>query len=421
MNIIQSYWSYPQLVNRISQSSPINAGWLDVRFNLMSWTLSCLSIQRYYPEIELYTENFGKELLIDYLDLPYKHVNCSLENLHERNYNTNLWALGKMYVYQNQNSPFLHIDGDVYIWQSFSDKFISAPLVCQSLEDGFPFYSSLINDSLKKLEYIPQELKKCLIASERISSINAGVIGGSDIEFFQYYTNEAFKMIHLNENHNNIFNLRNFNMLYEQVLCFYIANQKNKRISFLIDGITHEYPELLQFYRLPNRCKYIHVIGSAKKNNFICEQVEFRLAYEFPEKYRQVKEKIKYRYPNSNKISDSEERIEWLFDAYQFIEEQTNDTLLNTTFSVSQNICRKDKEVSKILDPHSRQWKNPEQVSQNTIYKLFDEPLSVNDIYDKMKEAGNESVRSRSEEEVKEQLLDLVLQNFIYDEYLIPI
>lgn len=105
MKIIQSLWSKPSL---------ITGGWSEKTFYYMSWALSCLKLKEFYNSVELFTDKKGKEFLIDRLQLPYDKVNIVLDDLNE--FNSRLWALGKIYTYSIQHEPFIHVDGDVYIY-----------------------------------------------------------------------------------------------------------------------------------------------------------------------------------------------------------------------------------------------------------------------------------------------------------------
>lgn len=73
MRIIQSAWSCDQ--ENILNS---NFGWLAPEYNLVSWTLSCLQLRQFYPDVVLYCDSIYKELLIDQLQLPYNEVVCTL-------------------------------------------------------------------------------------------------------------------------------------------------------------------------------------------------------------------------------------------------------------------------------------------------------------------------------------------------------
>src|ERR1700730_5036463 len=130
MKIIQSFWSKP---SREISSDKSMGGWLEKKNNYMSWALSCLQFRSFYDEVELVTDRYGYDLLINQLELPYTNVKIVLDDLND--FHSDLWALGKIYAYSLQDEPFIHADGDIYIWEKFSDKIENAELVAQNIEN----------------------------------------------------------------------------------------------------------------------------------------------------------------------------------------------------------------------------------------------------------------------------------------------
>jgi hypothetical protein len=107
MRIIQSAWACNQ-----SSLLTSNSGWLSPEYNLMAWSLSCLQLKKYYPELPLYCDSVSASILINALQLPYSEVVCNLDSLNV--YHPQLWALPKIEAYSQQEKPFLHVDGDVF-------------------------------------------------------------------------------------------------------------------------------------------------------------------------------------------------------------------------------------------------------------------------------------------------------------------
>ncbi len=70
LNIVQSFYLFPTDSEAIRQS----LGFLSPEFHWMSWCLSCLQIVKLYHSVTLYTNELGKEVLIDQLKLPYSNV-----------------------------------------------------------------------------------------------------------------------------------------------------------------------------------------------------------------------------------------------------------------------------------------------------------------------------------------------------------
>lgn len=84
MKIIQTFWSKPLFhSNQNVCQNRYQGGWLNYRYFLLSMAYSCLTISRYYPHLELYTDTFGKSLFKDILQLPYYRYHTILDDLSE--------------------------------------------------------------------------------------------------------------------------------------------------------------------------------------------------------------------------------------------------------------------------------------------------------------------------------------------------
>ena len=95
MKIVQSFWTKPFLSGGKGMAGTrLNGGWPEKKFNYFSWALSCLQLRKYYDNVQLVTDDLGKELLIEKMQLPYSSVTTDLNQLDK--YNANLWALGKI-------------------------------------------------------------------------------------------------------------------------------------------------------------------------------------------------------------------------------------------------------------------------------------------------------------------------------------
>lgn len=121
--IVQSYWS------KAYQNTP-NSGWAFRESHYMSWALSCLQLKQFYDEIELVTDSEGADLLINKLHLPYTSCLTILDKL--KNENPAIWALGKIAAYEVQQEPFIHVDGDIYIWKPFPKRIEEAGIVAHN-------------------------------------------------------------------------------------------------------------------------------------------------------------------------------------------------------------------------------------------------------------------------------------------------
>ena len=277
MKIIQTCW--------FNAPKKLDAGWISTKYHLMSWGLSSLSYSKFYPKIKLITDVFGKELLIDKLSLPYHSVSLAQE--YYKPEFEKLWVLRKLYSYAIQDAPFIHADGDTYLFKPFDSEIMNAPLLGQNMEYDHPCYVAGYAEVLEKCNYIPNYVKKD--ADNTLSAVNAGIMGGNDYDFYKYLFKEINDFVNQNCNHIEELEGFTFNIFLEQFIFKKLADKSKLHIAYQVKkpiGYPYEY-NLFDFWNLPNNNSYIHVMNY-KKNPTICEQMAQRLYIENPELYERI-------------------------------------------------------------------------------------------------------------------------------------
>lgn len=287
MKIIQSFWTKPLLKNNNHNiTDRRNGGWYNKKYNYISWTLSCLQFRNFYSSVELVTDKLGYDLLINRLELPYTNVRIVLDDLNQ--YHSDLWSLSKMYAYSLEKTPFIHADGDVYIWKKFSDKFSKAQLLAQNEEVKFDYYSSIYNNIVQNFKFVPDVLADSVEMNGGIVAVNAGLIGGCDHNFFQSYTRQAFEFIDRNYDCLDSINIGLFNNIFEQFLFHALAEQQKIKIEYLMENMTKLYNGICELTDVPNKSKYVHALGLYKKKHSVNSLIEFRLQEDYPEYYYRI-------------------------------------------------------------------------------------------------------------------------------------
>jgi hypothetical protein len=288
MKVIQSFWSQnkPDVIN-------CSFGWMAPQYNWLSWILSANQLAKYY-EVELYTDQKGYEVLIEKLQLPYTKVHVVLDELNH--YHSDLWAIPKIKAYSLQQEPFLHVDGDVFIWEPFPEALMGAGLIAQNMESTTLYYKNMWDEIKPKLEYIPTEMDKYVYGINN-SACNMGIIGGHDIDFFQTYAATAFEFVDRNQAVWHNINGFNFNIFYEQLLFHEQAMIQNRTVDFLIDGITEDnnYVGFGDFDKVPKQKTYLHLLGVYKTNMRVSKMMEAYVIKEYP----QYVERLAKLYPKS--------------------------------------------------------------------------------------------------------------------------
>ncbi|MDO7884249.1 DUF6734 family protein [Hymenobacter cheonanensis] len=284
MNIVQTLYT-----SKGKNPLTYNYGWAAPEYHLMSWALSCLQLKKFHQKVSLYTDSTSASILIDALALPYDEVYISHDNLQLPD--ESLWAIPKIYTYSIQKAPFLHVDGDVFIFDSFKKDLLSSELIVQNIERATEVYLTTQNDLEKCFNYFPPCVKQDFESKIPIRAVNAGILGGNNIKFIGEYAKEAFKYIERNKgNLGQLVNAGNFNVFFEQHLFYVLAKQENIEISILMSEVIgdHNYTNLANFHNVPFESNYLHLLGHAKRDGYTCLQMAKTLRALHPEFYYRI-------------------------------------------------------------------------------------------------------------------------------------
>lgn len=295
MKIVQTFWS--------GYKNPLidDFGWKSPQEHLMSWALSCLSLRENYDEVILYTDSTGYHVFKELLNLPYTDIILQYDNLSCPEAH---WAYPKILTYSLQKQPFIHVDGDVYLPNRLVPSIESSELIAQNKEIGTPYYKNMMNAIIQSNIHIPnflnEELKK-----DSISSYNAGIIGGNDIEFIQRYCQAALKFI--NENRLNDIDYDNknvnLNILFEQILFYVLSQEQHKMVSTVLNHDIRDngytYNEFCDFYAYGKR-NLMHIIGGHKRNERVCELLSRTLLDRYSEYHKKIIELFPMLYRRSD-------------------------------------------------------------------------------------------------------------------------
>jgi hypothetical protein len=281
MKLIQSFWSKPFFDEEHQDDFRYRhfGGFPNAFLFYACWTYSCLSIKEYYPNLHLVTDDRGLEIFRDTLQLPYESFSTDLNELN--NYPKSLWALGKLYTYRIQETPFCHIDGDVFFFGQVLDSIVDKDFFCQSFDFDEALYVSVQNQVKTHFDVIPKAFETD--SFEDIRLINAGVIGGHDLPFFKEYANTAFQLIDQNIDKIHLINTGSFNLYFEQFLMSNMIHQSHREMGLLFpDPITTDLL-ISRFHSLPNESQYVHLANTLKRETIFLEQVVSRFQAEYPE------------------------------------------------------------------------------------------------------------------------------------------
>ncbi|MFD2565592.1 DUF6734 family protein [Aquimarina rubra] len=423
MKIIQSFWTKPTYHNSDDANARFNGGWPNQKYAFYSFALSALTINRFYNQNELHTDDRGKELFNNLLELPYSDIHTNLEKIN--NYHPKLWAFGKLVSCADQNEPFMHLDNDIFIWNKIPYDINQYDIIAQNIEVNFPGYAKTFKYMLTNFDSVPNELIKNYYKNGKILAHNAGCIGGKNNDFFKELYKTAQDLIENNQHHFPNIDVGIFNTIFEQQLGFAIAEKNNLKVQYLFENIEPNFAEIIDLSTVPLFSKFIHCIGFAKKSIFACEQIEARLQYHFPEYFKNINTKLHRLFPDQGfdiKIEPS--RLQNIFNFYDFVENITVEKLLNTKF-VIQKDCIIDFNAEPVTIqftiPYNRKVDKKDLVGWHSILLYFLEPVSVQELYDELSQ--DEDFIKRFGENItnfKTKMLSFVLEKTLLLEILQP-
>jgi uncharacterized protein DUF6734 len=286
MRLIQTFWSCRRNILENSY------GWLSPQYHLMAWTLSCLRLKEYYEDLHLYTDSPANEVLIQRIGLPYKKVHVVYDHIDERY--KNFYALPKILTYSMQEKPFIHVDGDVFLWRRFSQKLEESDLIAQNIEKGTVYYKNMMDRLKSELIYLPICVEE-EISKSSISSYNAGVLGGNDLLFLKEFANTAQSLIKKNcvaSKANKI--PGSFNILFEQILFYTLSIKKNKTVGCVLNEVIEDFgyskAKFADFSLVPQELNFLHLIGAKKMDYEICALLSRALMQEYPDYFYKILE-----------------------------------------------------------------------------------------------------------------------------------
>lgn len=284
MNFIQTLY-FDKSINPLSY----RFGWPEPEFHLMSWALSSLLMNTVYDKLDLYCNSGPADLLIDKLELPYNKVDITTHEdfiLPDKS----LWALPKIVTYSLQSEPFIHLDGDVFLFSKLPDCLLASRLVSQNLEEASQYHLAAKKQIEESLKYLPCCMRNDFKLSKPLKTLNAGIIGGNDIDFIHQFSEIALRLVYDNIEDLNKINTDAFNVFFEQHLFYSLAKEKNIEVAVLFEDLVenNNYIGLGDFHEAPFKRNYLHLLGNYKRDEFTCIQMASRLRALYPEYFYRI-------------------------------------------------------------------------------------------------------------------------------------
>jgi hypothetical protein len=272
MQVLYSFWTKPSIS---STNEKFTGGWQTPTQHWCSWVLSTLTASQHYP-IHLITDQQGKHILVDTIGLPFNGLSTDLEDL--KDLDPRLWAFGKLYAYQLQKEPFISVDADVYLWDRLPVYLENADLICQDFEyfDGKRGVIWLYEEAKKHTK----NCQKPYFYRDIQYAANAGIFGGSRLEFFKILYEETWRFLKENKQIlQSDFPMQILNIYCEQYFAACLSEQ-------LACSFTPLRTDFESWELLFARQRYTHLIAHSKKD--LGHEVEAKVKKDYPEYYQRI-------------------------------------------------------------------------------------------------------------------------------------
>ncbi len=266
-------------------------GWETEKHHLCAWILSFETARRHFATTSLVTDQGGADLLVNRLGLQFDEVSTDLDDLGD--VNPEWWALGKLHAYARQETPFVHIDSDVFLWEPLPNELLQAKIFAQNPEirgQDDPAYR--VFDFVwairqaggwlpKKLDWYHQH------HSDQFLVPCCGLFGGTDLAPIRDYANLGINMMRASENlaawpylGDQLF----VSLIFEQyLLSACLAHGKVSPGSiFCNTEIEYLFSSEADAFSKASSIGYTHLISGAKRHPQTLAHLEKRVRQDYP-------------------------------------------------------------------------------------------------------------------------------------------
>jgi hypothetical protein len=281
MRAVWSFWSKPFTAHK-------GRIWREPRHHLLAWGLSLKLARQHFAATQLVTDSPGKAILVDRLGLEFDDVRVDLDAIRDADHGW--WTLGKLTAYSLQETPFVHLDTDVFLWKALPPWLTSAPVLTQCpeihpLDD--PWCAPRQVESVFARHGLSLPVEWEWASSVHTNSFweeNCGIMGGNRVDFLRYYAETAIRLIQ-DPAHRaawaEVPDKGDLNMILEQYLLSACLEYHRIDPHSPYRGITvhHLFPSWSEAFNphASARVGYTHLLGDAKSDPTVMARLEHRV------------------------------------------------------------------------------------------------------------------------------------------------
>lgn len=278
MKYIHSMWSKPATKDNFDNT-------YDVKYlnkNFYSYLLSTLLIKKMGYEIELYCD----EKTVEYYNMiPYDRINVI--DFDNDGVDSKFWIWGKIKTHCLMNEPYVHVDGDVFLFRDIiGNKLENYPVVVQSIENFNTIGNNFNEIYLNSIN--PFDVNEFGIDWNKygLTAYNCGVIGFTDMNIKNEYANKVKEMLTKISTNNNFNDYKKkysgMFLIAEQSLLYHILRDRNiKPLEILpYDEIVNS---KFDWMTVAGNKGYCHMWGYSKYKDNVIEKIKYKIIRYFPE------------------------------------------------------------------------------------------------------------------------------------------
>ena len=178
--------------------------------------MSVAAITRTYGKPHLYTDDLGRKILCDELQLDFADIDTSLNNLPKEF--SRFYSLGRSYACSSQTSQFLHVDFDAFLYEKLPADFHEFDVIFEKRFCADKKEPSLCRPMLfSNAQQIPDWWNQ-YNEQKTFEYSSLGVFGGKQFDFFKKFHDGILNILDNNRNYLENSKIRFASELYHHKL-----------------------------------------------------------------------------------------------------------------------------------------------------------------------------------------------------------
>jgi hypothetical protein len=276
------------MIKKDSKLSILDLDYKSFRLNFYTYLLSALLIKKHGYEIDMYCDEYSYNI---YSMIPYNNI--TIVDFAEDGIDSKFWIYGKIKTHSLMNEPYVHIDGDVFLFRDvIGDNLKKYGSVVQMIENEkmmnsfYENYNKSIDPFLKLNDNINWN-------KYNLSAYNCGVVGFNDMTMKNKYANtvkNTLLALSKSADFNDIkHKYSGMFLIVEQSYLYYLLNEENRK-PFEILNINEVVKRNYNWNSVANEMGYVHLWGHTKYKDSTIEAIKLKIKSFFSEYYYIIEE-----------------------------------------------------------------------------------------------------------------------------------